>query len=566
MTIKWKLYLGIGILFLTIVFLGGLGAYITKQSQNASENVLKDNYESLEYVQHMLAALDDHNAVAFAQSLQAQRGNVTEPGELLLTQRLQLHAADTTLKDSTRDHQLRSDLYAIWALNKNAIRQKHNSAGQSGERYFQVILGITCVVTLLGLTFLLNFPGYIANPIQTLTQSIKHIADRHYDTRLHFNSSDEFGELARAFNVMAEKLNEFEGSSIQKLLVEKKRITTLIETISDPVIGLDEKGQLLFLNQAASQALNIDAADLGKPNLLPRHNDLLQSLQQQLLQHPTEKKQFKIFFDNKETYFQQENIPIGIASTGDNQPQHMGWFIWLRNITLFKEQDLAKTHFIATISHELKTPIAALQMCGQLLRSPKVGPLNEEQQALVKTLDQETGRLLNITKELLDLAQVESGKIDLHVARVPAEEIVRFAIDTLRFTAQQKRVELDADIPANLPLLMADADKTTWVLTNLINNAIRYAPEGSTVKISAAVQGALATIAVQDHGAGIAPEMQQRIFDRYFSGSQQKGGTGLGLAIAKEFIEAQQGRITLESEPGKGTTFTIWLPVAMEKV
>ncbi len=561
MTIKWKLYLGIGILFLTIVFLGGLGAYATKQSLRASENILKDNYESLEYVQHMLLAIDEHDYTSFSQNLARQAKNVTEPGEYLVTQQLVKHAADTSLSGPGRDQQLRSDLYAIWTLNKNAIQQKHITAGKTGQQYFQVILAVTCLITLLSLTFLLNFPGYIANPIQTLTQSIKHIANRHYDTRLPFNSSDEFGELARAFNIMAEKLNEFEGSSVQKLLVEKKRITALIEAIGDPVIGLDEKGQLLFLNQAASQALNINAEHLHRPNQSHTSNDLLKLLLQQLQQHPSEQKQLKIFFDNKETYFQQENIPITIQSTGDLQPLQMGWFIWLRNITLFKELDLAKTHFIATISHELKTPIAALQMCGQLLKNPKVGPLNEEQTALVHTLDQETGRLLNITKELLDLAQVESGKIDLHVGKVEAEKIILFAVDTLRFTAQQKRVDLTTVIAPGLPMLQADADKTTWVLTNLINNAIRYAPEGSAVKVKASLSGSQIYIAVQDSGPGIAPEMQSKIFDRYFSGSQQKGGTGLGLAIAKEFIEAQQGRIALESEPSKGTTFTIILPV-----
>jgi signal transduction histidine kinase len=239
--------------------------------------------------------------------------------------------------------------------------------------------------------------------------------------------------------------------------------------------------------------------------------------------------------------------------------------ILLRNITPFKELDLAKTNFIATVSHELKTPIASIQMCTHLLSDTRVGTMNEEQKKIIETVNQETKRLLKITSELLNLAQVETGAIKLVNQKVPPQEIINYALEATRFTASQKNIELVVEMPSDLPFIQADSDKTVWVMVNLISNAIHYSEAGTLVRIKVFSKNGDVIFSVKDYGRGIEQQYQEKIFDKYFKvpGSDlKKEGTGLGLAISKEFIISQGGKIWVESELGKGSTFGFQLPAA----
>jgi signal transduction histidine kinase len=275
----------------------------------------------------------------------------------------------------------------------------------------------------------------------------------------------------------------------------------------------------------------------------------------------------KIYANNKESYFEREIIPIRITPTGEREEKLIGNVVLLQNITPYKELDFAKTNFIATVSHELKTPIASIQMGLQLLEKQQMGPLNTEQISLLSGIREDADRLLRITGELLNMTQVESGVLQLNVAPVLPEEIVRYAVDANRSTADRKGISLHVRLEDELPAVMADKDKTAWVLTNLISNAIRYSYDNASVDIFIELQGGKVSFSVTDTGQGIAPQYVNRVFDRYFRiPGSKKEGTGLGLSISKDLIEAQGGTLVVDSEFGAGSTFSFSLPVAKEDV
>ncbi|HRQ31424.1 MAG TPA: HAMP domain-containing sensor histidine kinase, partial [Saprospiraceae bacterium] len=262
----------------------------------------------------------------------------------------------------------------------------------------------------------------------------------------------------------------------------------------------------------------------------------------------------------KELYFEKEIQEIFYTLQPENEKQLISFVIVLKNITKYMEMDQAKTNFIATISHELKTPITSIKFGLQLLENEKTGLLNPEQLDLIKGCEEDTNTLLEIISELLNSAQAETGNIQLNIMPAQAGDILTYAISTHKLSANNKGIEFEVLISDDLPEVMVDKEKTAWVMTNLISNAIRYSADHSKIKISATHLENHVKISVQDFGSGIEAQYKNRIFDRYFTvPGTKKEGTGLGLAISKEFIEAQGGRIYVDSEPGEGSVFSVVL-------
>ena len=235
--------------------------------------------------------------------------------------------------------------------------------------------------------------------------------------------------------------------------------------------------------------------------------------------------------------------------------------ILLKNITEFTELDSAKTTFISTISHELKTPISAILMSLQLLEDKRVGELNEEQEQLSKSMRESSERLLSITGELLNLTQVEAGKLQMMPKITKPIELIDYAIKANRVQADKFNIQLEVEYPeGKVSKLFVDSEKIAWVLTNLLSNAIRYSKENSRVIIGAQQDGEYIELFVKDFGKGIDPRYHQSIFDRYFRVPGTKvQGSGLGLSISKDFVEAHGGTLTVESELGKGSRFVMRL-------
>ena len=455
-------------------------------------------------------------------------------------------------------------------LNMHAIQRKSNVAKETANAaiVWIAVTGMFCFI--IAFTLLVNLPGNIANPIKELTASFKQIASENYKERVHFEDHNEFGELAHAFNVMAQKVEEYDNSKLARILFGKKRIETLIDKMQDPVIGLDEFDSILFVNDEALMVMGMSRDELVGKNAkeVALSNDLMRKLLQEIATDKVAEKHIKstplkIFANGKESYFDKELIDISITPTGEEVKKSIGCVVILKNITPFKELDFAKTNFIATISHEFKTPISSIKMSLQLLNKGTTGNLNEEQRHLIESIGEDATRLLKITGELLNLAQIESGNIQLSLKPSDPKEIIQYAIEANKTAAEQKRIKLNVQFPESIPNIMADSEKTAWVLTNLISNAIRYSYENSVINIRLTRLDSTLEFSVEDSGQGISPEYKDKVFNRYFKvPGTKKEGTGLGLAISKEFIEAQGGEISLKSDFGAGSTFSVKLKIA----
>jgi two-component system sensor histidine kinase BarA len=241
-----------------------------------------------------------------------------------------------------------------------------------------------------------------------------------------------------------------------------------------------------------------------------------------------------------------------------------------------QEADRVKSNFLATVSHELRTPLTSVIGYSEMLLEGIAGELNEEQREYVRTVMEKGDQLLVLITGILDISRMEAGQMKFEKAPFELDEVVGVALSTVAPNARRKKINLSCDLPVDLPKVIGDRDKVRQVVLNLLNNSIKFTPEGGTVAIRAE-EGALSPnasqpgvmgirVLVQDSGIGVAPEYHQRVFDPFFqvdnSSTREYGGTGLGLSIVKRFIEAHGGNVWLESREGGGATFYFTLPLA----
>lgn len=571
MKLKTKLTLGVGLLFVLVVLLSVIGSVYINKLKSDTEKILNANYNSLEFSQNMLLALDNiktDSAIAikdFKKNNILQEKNLTEFGEKEATQNLNLHFNDYIHQPSPEKEKLiREDLVKIMSLNMKGIERKSDIAIITAENatFWIATLGTICF--LIAVVLLFNLPQTIAEPINQLTFSIRQIADKNYNERVHFKGSEEFNDLANSFNVMAEKLQEYESSTLSTQLMDKKRIETLVNNMHDAVIGVDENHFIYMINDEALKITNLNKEEIiGKTvHEVAVNNDLIRELLKNIDQ--PQKEPIKIVSDHKENYFEQDIIPINIVKTGEKEKKYIGKVILLRNITPFKELDFAKTNFIATISHELKTPISAIKMGVQLLGNQKFGALNEQQKELLNGINEDGQRLLNITGELLNLSQVETGNIKLKIENCSPKDITDTAIKNIEKLAEQKNISIQTQyIIGENDFVSADFDKTVWVMNNFLSNAIRHSFQDEKIEIIVEKVNSSIKFSITDTGNGIDEKYHRQVFDRYFQvPGEQQNGTGLGLAISKNFIEKQHGEIGVKSSVNQGSTFYFSLPLA----
>jgi signal transduction histidine kinase len=299
-------------------------------------------------------------------------------------------------------------LQAILNVNMQAIQKKSKIAEKTAEDALAIIIALSGLVFLIAFTFIVNFPSIITNPITRFTEAIKDIANKNYKHRIHIDNKDEFGKLADAFNEMAARLEYFENSNLNRIMFEKSRAEAVINSLKDASIGIDKNNAVLFANFQALQLLNLQAEDVvGKSvDELKNKNDLFRFLVDRENTTP-----FKIVVDNRENYFVKEMIEV-------EQGESKSKVLVLKNITSYKELDVAKTNFISTISHELKTPLASSDFSLKLLQDERVGKLSVDQKELINNLKEDNQRMLKILSELLNMSQVEAGRIQLNMSKV----------------------------------------------------------------------------------------------------------------------------------------------------
>ncbi|MFH0735195.1 MAG: ATP-binding protein [bacterium] len=610
--LKTKIIAGLIFLFAVVLTLSLVGIIFINQLANDSGAIIKDNYHTIDYSTKMLKSLDMMFTIQskylitpnlnqgrydsfksefavhkneFEKNLNLESKNITEIGEQELVNELLLEYKKYTTTSlmiekeknaseylrfnevELRFERIRNYVQLIYNLNMNAILDKNQIAKQTASNvtYYMSIIG--AVSSLLTFIFIIYFPGYIYLPITQLIEKIKHITSKEYNQRIDISANDELGELMTSFNSMAAKLQEYENHHINQLLLEKKRIEALVQCLQDGVIVLDEANHIVIINKFAQVLLNLDEVEtIGEiAQELSLKNDLLKKIityASNYILDPTNDKPLKITNNNKEEYIKVEAIDINRKNeTGDFIK--IGQVIMVKDITKFEQRNLDKINLLATVSHELKTPISSINLSIKLLEDSRIGNMNIEQVKLTDSIKHQTKRLISVVNELLNYSQVETGKIELKIANIEPYQIVELSIFALMMQINGKQIILDVKIDDYLPKVKADLEKSTWVLVNILNNAIRYSTQGAKINIELRQADNFIYFCVQDFGIGIEPEVMERIFDKFSTAKNLlRKGTGLGLAIAKEFVESQGGTITATSVINEGSKFTFNLPIA----
>lgn len=566
MKTKSKIALSIGFLLVIILLLGYFTIFSASRMRSDTENILKDNYNSVLYAQKMQQAINlyysDKNEATtlFEENLSLQKENVTEAEEKQYTEMLtnQYHMF---LQDPTPQNMisLSTTLNSLARLNTKAIYEKSAKAVDNSNIMLGWTIALVALSILIALFMLFRFPKLFTKPIKKLVEGIIEISNHNYDKRLEFNMDSEFSPVAVSFNNMAKELSLFQKSSMARIISTKQYLEIVINAIEEPILGLDNNKDILFANDALAQIINLPKDSLVQKSALTLSlsNDLLRRLIRgtENGDENKDKGPLKIYSDNKECYFEVHYLVL---------PENSGTVIMLSDVTKFKVLDNAKTNFISVISHELKTPIAAIMMSLKLLEDRRVGEMNSEQTSLAQSIQDNSERLLSISGELLKMTQVEAGVLQLNPKITKPIELIDYAINATRVLADRFKCNIEVEYPEEkIAKLFVDSEKIAWVVTNLLSNAIHYSPENARIIIGAHQVQKTIEIYVRDFGKGIDPRYHKTIFERYFRVPGTKvQGSGLGLAISKDFVEAHGGAIRVDSEIGKGSCFTITFNIA----
>lgn len=379
--LKTKLTLGLIFLFILTLLISMQGIYQIYRLNQDARLILQENLHSIAYCNNMLMALEQRpvKLATLQQNLALQQHNITEPGEDSATARVTDLVAQIQQSPGNAEipEELRHAILQVAEINQQAIIEKNQIASLSANRAILTLSVSTLIVLTISIIFIFAYPQIVSHPINLLTAGIRQIAEKNYSTRIHLQPGDEFGDLAEVFNLMAGKLHEYENSNLEQLRFEKTRLEAIINQMNDGIIGLDAKNRVLFMNAVAIRLCG------------PKKTPLLESV----LKHPVHQQ--LIIGD---TYFIKDVVNVTV--NGDA----IGEVIVLRDVSAFQELAAAKTRFIATASHELKTPISAMKMSLSLLADTRTGPLLNEQKELLDSINEDVERILQISTELLDAA------------------------------------------------------------------------------------------------------------------------------------------------------------------
>ncbi|HEX8330875.1 MAG TPA: ATP-binding protein [Hymenobacter sp.] len=425
--------------------------------------------------------------------------------------------------------------------------------------------------TALGIVMMVRLPRVVVRPLRRLTVDMERVAGPGPATRVAVGRHDEVGTVATAVNRVLSQAQNERRATLAELFIQRNRMDSLVRSLDEGLLLLDEHGVIVLANPLACDLLGRSQQELlgHAAEEIAKTNDTLRewlvplaegNLSGDAVPDPV----FTFPHKGEAPHFQLCISPIEATDRAAGPPTFGGHILTLRNVSDFKKLDEVKSAFLATISHELKTPLASIKLSLMLLQDERTDAARR--QLIAAGIGEETQRLLSMVGQLIDVARLDAGAgIKLNVQRVKLAEVIHYATQTVRPQLEDKQLCLDTHIPEGLPDVQGDVEKTTWVLINLLSNAIRYSPTAAPLTIRAVRWGEMVRVCVEDRGPGIAPEHHKRIFQR-FAGvpggtAPSSGSSGLGLSISREFIGAQGGALWVESKPQAGSRFLFTLPV-----
>ncbi|MFN6463810.1 MAG: two-component system sensor histidine kinase NblS [Nostoc sp. DedVER02] len=435
-----------------------------------------------------------------------------------------------------------------------------------------VFITIWVMVILAGVINALT----ITKPIKELLVGVKQITTGNFKQRINLPLGGELGELILSFNEMAERLERYEEQNIEELTAEKAKLETLVSTIADGAVLIDNNMQVILVNPTARRIFGWESADVVGGNLLhnlpPAVQMEITGTLYEMAAGESESAEFRIFL-NQPT---QRTIRILLTTVLNVQRESIkGIAITVQDITREVELNDAKSQFISNVSHELRTPLFNIKTYIETLHDYGEDLGLQERQEFLQTVNHETDRLTRLVNDVLDLSKLESGR-QYNFDGVDLAQAIEQTLRTYQLNAKDKGVELVQEVAANLPLVMGNYDLLVQVFGNLIGNALKFTKAGGKVAIRAYqldfkpnhTQFSPVRIEISDTGIGIATEDQHSIFERFFRVENRVHtleGTGLGLSIVRNIIDRHRSKVHLVSEVGIGTTFWFDLATFEEK-
>ncbi len=624
MSLRTKLLAGYLVFIVALIVLGGWSAWRLREMGGISRRIIANNYDSVVAAQDMKENLERQDSAAvfallgqraraatqtraqrtrFDANLQKAANNITEAGEPEAIETIRrardayyrtfddflaqvnstvgktTAASSTTGADESAErsnyfsqlepqfNKLRADCEHLLQLNQRAMLGKSEAAGLVARRWFYLTLLMAGLLVGAGLVLAFFLANHIVEPLRRLTATTAKIAAGDLNAKVEVNSRDEVGVLAAEFNRMAERIRQLRRSDMGQLIIAQQTTEAAINSLYDPVIVTDAAGCVTKLNPAAEEIFGPEAENNGKhvgeiacdARIAGAVTEALSS--QRAVAGEGAASVLPLAVAGSERTYRLRTTPMR-----DNEKQLLGAVTLLEDITHLRAIDRLKSEFIATASHELRTPLTSVQMGVHLLLEGAVGELNDKQLEVLGACRQDCERLDKLMHDLLDLSKIEAGENKPQRTEMRASELLNTAAEGLRPQVEAQGLALRVAAPVDLPVVLVDRAQLERVISNLVTNAIRHTKRGE-IKLSAERRESHIAVSVSDTGCGIPAEYLPHIFDKFVQvPDAPTGGAGLGLTISQSLVEAHGGQISVQSEVGRGTTFTFTLPVAQAAV
>lgn len=514
-----------------------------------------------------------------------EKGNITEPGEIELIDTVNLQYIEfsksfSSLQDynNGQNHEelvkiyektitndvvlINKSLQELKQLNEDAMFKKQQMLKANGNSSIYFVMFVSIIGAIIGGSIAMFLTNRYFNPIHLLINAVKSVKEGNLNKQAPVIYQDEIGLLAKEFNNMTNRLHDFEKNAEDYLMAEKNKSLSIIKSISDPIILLDNEYKVQFINDEGQNFFDINEKKFTNKALLEIINlpEVYEYIRCETnLKYEDKEKIIEIKRNNKKYFF---NLTLTIIKGPEEKVN--GVVVLFKNITSLKELEIVKANFIGTISHELKTPLTSIMMGIGLINNSSIGVLNEKQQNIVETIKEDTQKLNELVSNLLKISKIHSNSTTFNMKISNVNELIESCATNFKTQAIDKGLDIMLDLEKELPEAKIDEEKIKWVLNNLVSNAIRYTEKGS-VKLKTYVKNKKIYICVIDTGRGIPNNYLEKVFEKFVrvEGFEiPEESTGLGLSIAKEVVEMHEGKIWCESELGFGSKFIFTIPLS----
>jgi signal transduction histidine kinase len=609
MSLRSRLLAAAAPLAVAVVALGVFTVGTVRSLGRSSETILAENFRSVLAAQRMKESLERLDSAAlgaasgrpergraevaahaatFERELGVEERNITEPGEAELVRALRsewaayraAHAACLARPPAEVSGcyfaelepqfvRVKRPLESILLLNQDAMSAKAERTRRAAATAVAAAASAALGALLLGLAATAWLARRTVRPLAVLTQAVEAFGRGDLAARARVRGGDEVAQLATAFNAMADRIVEYRHSTLGELVQTQQAAQAAMDGLPDPVLVFSPAGDVLTANRAAEhllgaregQLLALDSADgplraaidaarahvlEGKGSVSPRGFEEAVAL-------PRADGE-RSFLVRGEPVYEEGGGVVAAA-------------ILLQDVTKLRRFDEMRSDLVSAVAHQFRTPLTSLRMAIHLCLEGGPGPLTEKQADLLHAAREESERLQTMVDELLDLARLQGGAVELARRPTPAAHLAREAVRAMRSAAEERKVLLETDPVLAEDDVLADPERAQLVFTNVLENAIRFSPEGGRVRVRAVRTERGVRFDVSDEGPGVPPEHRLRVFEKFVRlPGAPPGGAGIGLSIAADVVRAHGGEIGVEDAPGGGARFWFTLPLAREGV